>query len=147
MFSRQSGNSTGSPKYTYRMPTSMFQLLHSTGNSSALHSRIKSITSECFHYFFLYPHESSPGGDRENLMQLECSSAMLYSRAPPRPISGLLHRGSPHSNKLEVNGFWAGPPSRLPAICPFPIRFGTRTPVPLTCHFLISHPGQHADHC
>ncbi len=35
--------------------------------------------------------------------------------------------------------------SRLLAICPYSIRFGTWTPVPLACHFSISHTLWYAD--
>ncbi len=90
------------------------------------------------------PH-GGPNGRPPKPKATKRSSATLHSRAPPRPTSGLSHRGSPHSNKLKVDAFQAGPPSRLPAIRPFPIRFGMRTPVPLTCYSSISHTLWHAD--
>ncbi len=66
------------------------------------------------------PH-GGPNGRPPKPKATKRSSATLHSRAPPRPTSGLSHRGSPHSNKLKVDDFRAGPPSRLPAIRPFPI--------------------------
>ncbi len=65
-------------------------------------------------------------------------------------ISHTLWHAVPHPAYLLFVHFpyalACGPPSRLPAIRPFPIHFGMRTPVPLTCHLSISHPGQHVDH-
>ncbi len=89
------------------------------------------------------PH-GGPNGTPPKPKPTKRSSATLHSRAPPRPTSGLSHRGSPHSNKLKVDAFRARPPSRLPAIRPFPIHFGMRTPVPLTCCSSISHTLWHA---